>query len=240
MTSIEPLPVSDRGRERNTMAIKLHTTRGASASSVKCLVYGQAGAGKTTLIRTLPTPVVISAEAGLLSLSDVDIPYITVASIDDIRDAYQWLTSSEEATQFASVAIDSLSEIAEVVLSTEKRASKDARAAYGEMQDQVASLVRSFRDVNKHIYFTAKAEKSQDQEGRLLWSPSMPGNKIGQQLPYFFDEVLALRVERDADGNMHRALLCDSDGLWQAKDRSGRLDTWEEPDLGKIISKVAS
>ena len=61
---------------------------------------------------------------------------------------------------------------------------------------------------------------------------------IGQSLPYYFDEVLALRVEKDADGNTQRALMCDSDGLWTAKDRSGRLDAWEAPDLGAIIAKI--
>ena len=72
----------------------------------------------------------------------------------------------------------------------------------------------------------------------MLYWPSMPGNKTGQQLPYYFDEVLALRVEKDADGQTQRALMCDSDGLWTAKDRSGRLDAWEAPDLGAIINKI--
>jgi hypothetical protein len=85
---------------------------------------------------------------------------------------------------------------------------------------------------------TAKVEKTQDEMGRVLYSPSMPGQKMGQALPYFFDEVLALRVEKDAEGKSHRALMCDSDGLWTAKDRSGKLDAWEEPDLGQIISKI--
>jgi hypothetical protein len=66
----------------------------------------------------------------------------------------------------------------------------------------------------------------------------MPGNKTGQQLPYFFDEVLALRVERDGEGKVQRALMCDSDGAWSAKDRSGKLDAWEAPDLGAIIKKI--
>ena len=85
---------------------------------------------------------------------------------------------------------------------------------------------------------SAKLEKATDELGRILYSPSMPGNKTGQALPYFFDEVLALRVERDAEGVPQRALMCDSDGLWLAKDRSGRLAAWEAPDLGEIINKI--
>lgn len=221
------------------MAIQLKSTDGLSADGVKMLVYGQAGAGKTTCIATLPAPVILSAEGGLLSLSGADIPFIEITSMADLMESYTWLTSSAEASGFESVAIDSISEIAEVCLSVEKKATKDPRQAYGAMHEHMSDLIRAFRDLpNKHVLMTAKVEKSQDEMGRILYSPSAPGQKLGPQLPYFFDEVLALRVERDADGNTQRAFMCDSDGLWTAKDRSGRLDSWEAPNLNDIINKI--
>lgn len=222
------------------MAIQLKRTGSLAASGVKLLVYGQAGAGKTSLIKTLPNPVVLSAEGGLLSIQDADLPYIEISTMDSLREAYQWLAESAEARSFQSVALDSISEIAEVVLNHEKKVNKDPRAAYGAMQEQMADIIRVFRDLpGRHVYMSAKLEKTQDEMGRILYAPSMPGNKTGQSLPYFFDEVLALRVERDAEGNHHRALMCDSDGLWLAKDRSGKLAGWEAPDLGAIINKIA-
>lgn len=222
------------------MAINIKRTGGFAANGVKVLVYGAAGAGKTTLVQTLPNPIVLSAEGGLLSIHDADLPYIEVNSMATLKEAYSWLTSSDEAKDFQSVALDSISEIAEVVLNHEKKASKDPRQAYGAMQEQMADIIRAFRDLpGRNVYMSAKLEKTQDEMGRMLYSPSMPGNKTGQSLPYFFDEVLALRVERDADGNTQRALMCDSDGLWLAKDRSGKLDAWEAPDLGEIIAKIA-
>jgi len=45
-------------------------------------------------------------------------------------------------------------------------------------------------------------------------------------------------VEKDAEGQSQRALMCDSDGAWLAKDRSGKLASWEAPDLGEIIAKI--
>ena len=103
----------------------------------------------------------------------------------------------------------------------------------------MGDLIRSFRDLpGKHVYFSAKLEKSQDEMGRMLYAPSMPGNKLAQGLPFFFDLMMALRVEKDAEGATHRALMCDTDGLWGAKDRSGKLEPWEAPDLGEIIRKI--
>jgi phage nucleotide-binding protein len=221
------------------MAINLRSTKGLHANGVKLLVYGNAGSGKTSLIPTLPNPVVFSAEGGLLSIADADLPFVEVSSYDTLMEAYRWVVESDEAKHFESIALDSISEIAEVVLNHEKKIAKDPRQAYGSMQEQMADIIRAFRDIpGKHIYFTAKCEKATDESGRILYAPSMPGNKTGQSLPYFFDEVLALRVEKDAEGVAQRALMCDSDGIWQAKDRSGKLDTWEAPDLGAIIAKI--
>lgn len=223
------------------MAIILKRTSAVEPAFVKALVYGLSGAGKTTLLPSLPNPVVLSAEAGLLSIRGSDIPFIEIKSMEDLREAYSWLSDSEEAKQYESVGIDSLSEIAEVVLSTEKRSAKDPRAAYGEMADQVSSLIRAFRDLpHKHVYMSAKAERSQSETGALLYAPSMPGNKLGQSLPYFFDLVFALRCESDADGAIQRIIQTDTDGFWMAKDRSGKLEMWESPDLGAIIKKVLS
>jgi energy-coupling factor transporter ATP-binding protein EcfA2 len=224
--------------EEAAMAIQLKNTADVSANGVKMLVYGQAGAGKTTLATTMPKPIIISAEGGLLSIQGANLPYIEVSSMETLREAYEYV-AGPDGSDFGSVVLDSISEIGEVVLIHEKSINKDGRAAYGEMAAQMTSIIRAFRDLpGKHVLMIAKVEKAQDESGRMLYSPSMPGNRVGQSIPYFFDLVMALRVEKDAEGVSQRALMCDSDGLWLAKDRSGKLDAWEAPDLGAIIAKI--
>ena len=216
----------------------IKNTNDVVSHGVKIIVYGQAGAGKTSLIPTLPTPIILSAEAGLLSIQKSNLPYIEIKSMDDLKAAYLWLAKSDDAKAYESIAIDSISEIAEVVLVAEKKANKDGRAAYGEMGAIMTDLIRAFRDLPKNVLFSAKMEKSQDEMGRMLYSPSMPGNKIGQSLPYFFDEVFALRVEKDNEGKPQRLLQCKPCNQWQAKDRSTKLNDFEAPDLGAIIRKI--
>ena len=221
------------------MAIKLRSTNSLAADGIKMLVFGAAGAGKTSLIPTLPSPIVLSAESGLLSIAGADVPFIEVTDLATLQEAYAWLAESAEAAQYKSVCLDSISEVAEVVLAAEMRKNKDGRAAYGEMNTTMAELIRAFRDLpGRHVYMSAKLEKSQDETGRMLYNPSMPGKTLTQQIGYFFDFVFPLRVEKDADGKTQRALMTDSDGLWLAKSRSHLLDTWEAPDLGAIIAKI--
>lgn len=221
------------------MSIDLKSTSNLAQNGVKVLVYGAAGVGKTMLIATLPAPIVLSAEGGLLSIQGANLPYLEVASLDDLREAYAWCRDSVEAKAYQSICLDSISEVAEVVLQRELKNNKDGRAAYGEMNSTMSEIIRAFRDLpNRHVYMSAKLEKGTDELGRMLYNPGMPGKTLAQGLPYFFDEVLALRVEKDSEGITQRALMTDGDGLWLAKDRSGKLDGWEAPDLGAIISKI--
>lgn len=223
------------------MAIKLTTTaQAARDNGLKVLVHGPAGAGKTTLCATTGEPtVIISAEAGLLSLRGHDIPVIEVGSLEDVHDAYRFVAESAEARNFRWVCLDSISEIAEVVLAREKAGAKDPRQAYGALADQMGSLIRAFRDLpGRNVYMSCKQARQQDASGATLYFPSLPGQMLGQNVAYFFDFVFALRVERDPDGNVTRWLQTGRDFTHEAKDRSGALAMFEPPDLGAIAAKV--
>ena len=223
------------------MAIQLRSTKGfGRESGVKVLVYGRPGAGKTRLCATAPAPISLSAESGLLSISEQDIPYIQISSIDDLNEAYAWITGSDEAASFQTVCLDSVSEIAEQILSQEKKNFADGRKAYGEMQDRMVRLLRAFRDLpGKNVYFSAKMERSQTEEGLQLYTPSLPGTKLSQGVGYFFDEEFAFVTIKDEEGNFQRVLQTFSDTSYEAKDRSGKLDFYEAPDLSSIFRKIA-
>lgn len=223
------------------MNIQLRSTNTVAASNgIKMLVYGRAGRGKTTLCATAPAPVIFSAESGLLALSQFNLPFVEIKTLDQLRDCYNWARSSTEARQFQTLCLDSLSEIAEVVLTTAKKGVKDPRQAYGSLIEQMTDIIRGFRDLpGFHVYMSAKQEMTKNEvTGVVMANPSMPGSKLGQQLPYFFDEVFQLDIE-GTGANSYRYLRTQPDFMNEAKDRSGRLAPVEEPHLGKIIAKIS-
>lgn len=226
------------------MAITLTSTKDSAAiSGLKFLVHGPAGAGKTSLCGTTgESTVIISAESGLLSLRGHDIPVIEVKTLDQLYEAYDFVVNDPQGQAFKWICLDSISEIAEVVLNHEKKAAKDPRQAYGALAEKMTDLIRAFRDLpGRNVYFSCKQERAKDEQtGAMLYFPSMPGNMLKQGVGYFFDFVFSLRVEKDAEGNPTRWLQTSRDFNYEAKDRSGSLDMFEPPDLAAIASKVIS
>lgn len=221
---------------------KLQSTRNASVmNGIKILVYGRAGMGKTRLCATAPNPVILSAESGLLSIREYDLPFWQINSVQDLTEAFNWCQGSHEARQFQTICLDSLTEIAEQILSNAKAQAKDPRQAYGELLTQMIDTVKKFRDLTGfHVYFSAKQSMNKDDvTGRSMYGPSMPGTKVGPELPYLFDEVFQLDKGKDPQTQQeYHYLRTSPDFQVDAKDRSGALDPFEYPDLGHIINKI--
>ena len=207
----------------------------------KLLVYGAAGAGKTKLCATAPGKVlVLSAEAGLLSIRDAkNVDAVELKEAAEVMEFHKALDTGE--LQYDTVCSDSISEISEILLNHEKSKSKDARQAYMEVQNSVTNVMRAFRDLQMNVIFICKMDKTV-VENSVTFEPKMVGAKLGQAITYFFDEVLALRVieDQDEEGNIvkRRWLQTEMGQGYTAKDRSGKLDPFEAPDLSSLLIKL--
>jgi hypothetical protein len=221
--------------------IEFFTTDRVAEYGVKILGYGASGTGKTLSCATAPDPFVVSAEAGALSLARWPIPGAIVHSLCDLEEVYRWVVGSAEARRFATVCVDSSTEIGEVILHETLPRYKDGRLAYTEVNDKMMTLLRAFRDIQgKHVYITAKEEWTKDEaSGVMRFAPMMPGKKLSQQLPYLFDEVFRLAVVRSPEGARAYVYHTQADYNFEAKDRSGVLAPIEQPNLTAIIDKIA-
>lgn len=239
------------------MAIQLVSANDlASNNGVKMVIYGRSGLGKTMLSATMPNPIVLSAEAGLLSLKReniervwgvgtpgiaYDIPVIVIKDVNDLTQALTYLQTDPQGMTFNPI-LDSATEIAEQVLSNAKQQVKDPRQAYGELIEKMTMTIKAFRDLpGRHVALLCKEDKFKNEStGMTLFGPSMPGAKMGPATPYLTDEVFNIGVAANQDGSTYRYLRTQPDFSYDAKDRSGALDEVEFPHLGSIINKIMS
>lgn len=226
------------------MAIKIKSISNLlQDTGLKILVHGPAGAGKTVLCATAGVKtLIISAEGGLLSIRNAPkyVKGVEVKTLAEIQEVYDLLLEGNEDGEPICdwIALDSITEIAETVLAYEKANNKDPRAAYGNLQDEMIKWMKKFRDLPKYNVIMTCKQQLIDDEGMKIRVPMMPGTKLHQQIPYLFDEVFALRVEKDEDKEDYRILQTNRDVKYEAKDRSGALEMFEKPSLKHIYKKI--
>ena len=132
---------------------------------------------------------------------------------------------------------------------SERTGKPDVRGAYGLLGREVIQALKHLQHARgKTVIFVGVLEKITDEYGGSSWVPQMEGTKAGRELPGIVDQVLSMQLfGKDAEGawtldekSTDRRLVCQSGNPWglPAKDRSGRLDVTEPPDLATLLAKI--
>jgi hypothetical protein len=121
--------------------------------------------------------------------------------------------------------------------------AKDTRALYGQHARQLLNgLQQAQRGApNKVIVMTAVLERVADDSGRAEWRVQCEGDKVNRELASIVDQIVVMNWVTFSDAKRPtRAFIASSpNGFgFPSKDRSGRLDEIEEPNLGKLIRKL--
>jgi len=222
------------------MPFVIESTLGSSMDAQKVVCYGATGVGKTTLIATAPSPFIISAERGLMPLRNLDLPKVEIRSIDTITEIWQWLMTPA-SSWVKTVCLDSLSDISETIFDQIMKETKnDGRRAYPEFRRRMLWLIKAYRDIpGKHIYMTCKEDKVKQPGGGLKYGCMTPWDKVGSDIPFFFDEVWRMGVGVTEQNQKYRFLQTQPSPEADAKDRSGVLAPIEiNPDLSQIFAKI--
>lgn len=108
-------------------------------------------------------------------------------------------------------------------------------------QEMIGWLTHLQHTRRKNVWFVGILNEALDDFNRRVFSLQVDGSKTGLELPGIVDEVVTLTELKADDGTSYRAFVCHTLNSWgyPAKDRSGRLDTLEEPNLGRLMEKIS-
>jgi hypothetical protein len=159
----------------------------------------------------------VFADLDLSKYSTIFVDSITVAS----RECLKWAQIQPEAV-------------------SEKTGKPDNRSAYGLLGREMMRWLTHLQHSSKSIIVVGILDSEKDDLNRVTWTPQIEGSKTGRELPGIFDQVITLQAFTTPEGLPYRGLVCTQMNPWgyPAKDRSGRLDMVEAPDLGLLITKI--
>ena len=161
----------------------------------------------------------VLSEYGSLDLSKYETYFIDSLSVAS-RWSFQWALQQPDAFN--------------------AKGERDTRGAYGLHGRELTAFVSQIqRARSKNVIFVCIINQKEDEFKRDYWALQMDGQLAAAAIPGVVDEILTMAIIDDPEGDF-RALVSDLNNEWgyPAKDRSGRLDALEPPDLTAVLAKI--
>jgi hypothetical protein len=159
----------------------------------------------------------------------------------------------ENLDQYDTLFIDSITAISRLSFRwaeqqpeaySERTGRKDLRGTYGLHGREMILWLNQLQHARaKNVVFVGILELAKDEFGKGEWQLQAEGAKTSRELPGIVDQIVTFQfLDFGDDKPPIRGFVCTNPNPWiyPAKDRSGRLDQIEPPDLGKLLIKLTS
>lgn len=208
------------------------------------VVYGEGGVGKTTFAATAPRPIIADCENGskYFGLRGIESDVALIESWNDMQEFMEIALTDN----YDTVIIDPIGELMEKLIrymvnkADSKLVQKDGNptmAGWGWLKQTMRNFLKVMRDSGKNIIIVAHVQEK-DDEGRVIKRP-MVATKLATELVNLVDIVGYMTTVPTEDGDTKRIIMVDpASDKFVAKDRTGRLGRYIEPDFTKIVDGV--
>ena len=206
------------------MSFEIKNTKDVvTTNGVKILFYGESGFGKTKSIGTIEgKTLLLNAENGTMVLRDKEVDVIDIPDIGTLGNVYLALKNGE--LQYDNVAIDSLSEVGEMIVNELMQDDyySDPTNAYPMWKEYTVRMIKMckmFRDLNGMNVILLALVDNVEANGSVTKLPMVPAKKAQAKLISLFDEVYYGQTKGEGERWLHT-----EDGVgYRAKSRSGEF-----------------
>lgn len=212
----------------------------------KALVFAPAGAGKTVFLgsadldeRTAPM-LLLDFEGGSESLAGLDVDVAEIHSWEDYNEAYELLASKDHG--YKSVGLDSITETHKWALlkiigrKGPSRSEPDLieQGDYGIGTTQMRRLLREFRDLPMHVFFSAHSKEVEyPREGKVR-VPDLVG-QMAEEVSGIVS-IQGYLAQYEEEGATHRTLLLHSFPRFRIKART----PWETEVPSELVDPTVT
>ncbi len=201
-------------------------------NTIKALIYGDPGVGKSTLALSAPTPLLFDTDHGVQRVNGAfQCPTLQVENWQQVNDALAEIEKGDIPCQ--TIVIDTAGKLldymaADIIKSNSRYGKADGSLTlqgYGVRKSMFINFIKRVSIMGKHIVFVAHMKEDKDGDTRII-RPEIGGSSAGD-----------LIKELDLVGYMS-AIGKDRTVFWSGEERFYAKNTCNLPAAHKVLPIV--
>ena len=135
-------------------------------NTIKMMIYGQAGIGKSTLALSTPKPLLLDFDNGVkrINMSHLEgIDTVQVGSWQDVKDVLQ-----EDLSAYQTIVIDTIGKMMDFIITYKCGTRQPQIRDWGGINQEFSWLTRTVGSLNKNVVFVAHRDTRKEGDDTVF------------------------------------------------------------------------
>ena len=135
-------------------------------STVKMMIYGQAGMGKSTLALSAPKPLLLDFDNGVKRINMSNLEGVDIVQITAWQDVQQVL--QEDLSAYQTIIVDTVGKMMDFIISFKCGTRQPSIRDWGGINQEFTWLTRTVSSFNKNVIFVAHRDTRKEGDDTVF------------------------------------------------------------------------
>lgn len=135
-------------------------------STVKMMIYGQAGMGKTTVALSAPKPLLLDFDNGVKRVNMAHLDGIDIVQVSSWQDVQQVL--QEDLSTYQTIVVDTIGKMMDFIITYKCGTRQPQIRDWGGINAEFSWMTRTLSSLNKNVVFVAHRDTRKDGDDTVF------------------------------------------------------------------------
>lgn len=135
-------------------------------STVKMMIYGQAGMGKTTVALSAPKPLLLDFDNGVKRVNMAHLDGVDIVQVSSWQDVQQVL--QEDLSAYQTIVVDTIGKMMDFIITYKCGTRQPQIRDWGGINAEFSWLTRTLSSLNKNVVFVAHRDTRKEGDDTVF------------------------------------------------------------------------
>ena len=135
-------------------------------TTVKMMIYGQAGMGKTTVALSAPKPLLLDFDNGVKRVNMAHLDSVDIVQVTSWQDVQQVL--QEDLSSYQTIVVDTIGKMMDYIISYKCGTRQPQIKDWGGINAEFSWLTRTLSSLNKNVVFVAHRDTRKEGDDTVF------------------------------------------------------------------------